>query len=75
MVNFPAWKRIPFSVLCTDLDQQDEHGRNAWKHIEATNREEFIQPILFAKEVIGLKGIDLLAKLLDIDPNKRITAR
>ena len=43
--------------------------------IKSTGRQEYVEPLLLIKEVIGLEGIDLLSSLLELDPEKRITAK
>ena len=73
MVNFPNWKRIPFSDLCSEESYGDVLAAKA--SIIASNRQDYILPLLLMKEVVGSEGIDLLARLLELDPQKRISAR
>ena len=39
------------------------------------SRERSLYTLLALKEVIGFRGLDLLGKMLELDPLKRISAR
>ena len=70
-IKLPKWPRVYFGYACYD-PSSDEFKTlvNAY----FSGRDKSLYKLMELKESLGLQGMDLLWRLLDLDPSKRITA-
>jgi len=70
-IKLPNWERIHFGHSCQDP------GSEEFKHLVNSyipGREQSLYKLMELKGKLGKSGMDLLWRLLDLDPNNRITA-
>ena len=70
-IKLPNWPRTYFGYVCYD-PSTDEFQQLVNSYM--TGREDALYRLIELKEIIGLEGLDLLWKLLDLDPQTRIEA-
>lgn len=71
IVKLPEWERVHFGNVCYPKDSKE-----MIKIVSAyiPSRESSLLKLFDLKEKIGFDGLDLLYKLLDINPQNRISA-
>lgn len=69
-IKVPNWPRIYFGYVSYDHDSNEFHELvNSYM----TGREDALYRLMELRDIIGRDGLDLLWKLLDVNPNSRIT--
>jgi serine/threonine protein kinase len=70
-VGFPKWNRVEFKNVMAN--KQSKEFNHVCK-VLVPNRESTFHKLVSIGSVIGPEGLDLLQKLLELDPSKRISA-
>lgn len=70
-IKLPNWQRVYFGYACYDHDS--EEFQNLVK-IYLSQRDDSLYRLMELKDTLGMDGLDLLWKLLDLDPLTRITS-
>lgn len=66
--SFPAWPKVDFKSICAPKDSAE-----AAEVVEAyLNRQKSLAMLIKLKETIGKDGLDLLQRLLDLNPETRL---
>jgi hypothetical protein len=60
----PAWPRVKLSDICRPRDSPEV--KNMLRHL--VHREHALVKICQLKEVLGQEGLDLLERMLELDP-------
>ena len=67
MLVFPSWTALSLEEFCSGRPEIEQL-------IAKERREREAQQVKILKEALGEQGIDLLGKLLTLDPQERISA-
>ncbi|CDW85295.1 protein kinase domain containing protein [Stylonychia lemnae] len=71
IINLPQWDRVYFGNVCFNKDS-DQMKQIVQAYIPA--RESSLMKLFDLKERLGHSGLDLLYRLLEINPSQRISA-
>ena len=71
VINLPYWERVPFNYIC--YEKGSEQMKAVIKAFIPA-REHSIGKLFELKEKLGFDGLDLLYQLLELDPQRRISA-
>jgi serine/threonine protein kinase len=70
-IKLPNWPRVYFGYVC--YNQSSEEFQQLISSY-MSGREESLYRLIELRDTIGADGLDLLWKLLDLDPQARISA-
>ena len=71
MINFPAFQRKSFTLICDEFAADYAQAETRYTK---QGRQNLIGKLLKINAIVGAEGVDLLGKLLEIDPYMRISA-